>query len=226
MCPLGFREQMGTDWASSRLSPSQPSCLPSSPLSFPVSLSLRLPPFSLPALCFSSPSSRVFTIQVNEGPQNWLGLLVGTILFSWSIREKQAALWRSLNPLSPLSRLCSSSTPRFMSALSASLPVCFSLYLSLSLVTYVGPLSCRRWAPWALWRIACGEAERKRSCASSCPGTWLRELLSSTRISINMTWQVVLKLQGLRSLSIVPEVGRLETVYFWTGVWVKQRWWF
>ena len=142
MCPLGFHAQMDTDWASSRLSPSQPSCLPSSPLSFPVSLLLYLPPFSLPALCFSSPSSCVFTIQVNEGSQNWLGLLVG-ILFSWSIREKQAALWRSLNPLSPLSRLCSYLRPTVSVCLSLSLFLSVSLYICHCLLSCV-------WVPSAV----------------------------------------------------------------------------
>lgn len=222
---------MGTDWASSRLTAPHSLCLPSTPLPFPISLLLYLPLFSLPALCFSSPSSGFFTIQVKEGSQNWLDLLVGTIFFSWSIREKQPALWGSLNPLSSLNRLCLCLSPTFCVCLSltlflfVSVSVIVSCHMCISL-SCVGPLSCGGGAPWALWRIAGGEAERKRSCASSCTGTWLREPLSPTRISINMTWQVVLKLQGVRSHSIDSEVARLETVYFWTGVWVKQRWWF
>lgn len=203
--------------------PHSPLAFPPLP-SFPVSLLLFLPLFSLPALCFSSPSSCVFTIQVNEGSQNWLGLLVG-ILFSWSIRENKPLCEGPWTHSPRWADCVHTSAPRFLSA-SLCLSPCLFLSICHCLLSCVGPLSCRSWAPSALWRIAGGEAERKRSCAFSCPGTWLRELFSPMRISINMTWQAVLKLQGLRSLSIVPEVARLETVYFWTGVWVKQRWWF
>lgn len=202
------------------LHPSSPSPTPLC-LSFPISLLLYLPLFSLPPLFFSSPSSCIFTIQGNERSHKCLGLLVGTIFFSWSIRKtawsvkvSESTLLTEQTVFVPL--------PQFLYLpLSDSLLVlvCMSLFLSVSVVSCrvcvclpvscVGPLSCERWAPWALWRPAGGEEEGKRSCASSCTGTWLRELFSPMRVTINRTWQAVLELQGVRSLWIAPEVAGL-----------------
>lgn len=208
---------------------------PSQPLAFPplpcLSPSLCLPPSLLPACPFAFHPLFLF---LHHRGQGRIPELAGSACGNdFVLRESQrktarfvkvseSSLLAEQTVCAPAPRSVSASL--WLSCLSLCVCHCLSSCVCVSL-SRVRPLSCRGWAPWALWRIAGREAERKRSCVSSCTGTRLRELLSPARISTSMTWQVVLELQGGRSHSVDPEVARLETVCFWTGVWVKQRWW-